>query len=102
MLRCPQCSVVAKTPTPRNISCQLRFLGFSDNGKENGNYYIIIGYILGLYRDNGKENGNYYSRIGYILGLYRDNGKENGNYYIINMKFSDHHPFLHFLFSLAG
>ena len=31
-------------------------LGFSDNGKENGNYYSI----LGLYRDNGKENGNYY------------------------------------------
>ena len=30
-------------------------------------------------RDNGKENGNYYS----ILGLYRDNGKENGNYYSI-------------------
>ena len=26
----------------------------------------IIGVILGLYRDNGKENGNYYS----ILGLY--------------------------------
>ena len=25
------------------------------------------------YRDNGKENGNYYS----ILGLYRDNGKDN-------------------------
>ena len=25
-------------------------------------------------RDNGRENGNYYS----ILGLYRDNGKENG------------------------
>ena len=31
-----------------------------DNGKENGNSYIIIGYILGLYTDNGKENGNYY------------------------------------------
>ena len=31
-----------------------------DNGKEDGNYYIIIGYILGLYWDNGKENGNYY------------------------------------------
>ena len=30
-----------------------------------------IGAILGLYRDNGKENGNYYSIIGYILGLYR-------------------------------
>ena len=34
-------------------------------------------------RDNGKENGNYYSIIGYI-GIYiymlcRDNGKENGN-----------------------
>ena len=27
--------------------------------------------------DNGKENGNYYS----ILGLYGDNGKENGKYY---------------------
>ena len=26
--------------------------------------------ILGLYRDNGKENGNYYIIIGYILGLY--------------------------------
>ena len=52
-----------------------------DNGKENGNYYIIIGYILGLYWDNGKENGNYYIIIGYILGLYWDNGKENGNYY---------------------
>ena len=32
-----------------------------------------------LYTDNGKENGNYYN--GAILGLYRDNGKENGNYY---------------------
>ena len=27
---------------------------------------IIIGIILGFYRDNGKENGNYYS----ILGIY--------------------------------
>ena len=35
---------------------------------------------LGLYRDNGKENGSYYIIIGYKLGLYRDNGKENGNY----------------------
>ena len=31
-------------------------------GKENGNYYSI----LGLYKDNGKENGNYYSVLGYI------------------------------------
>ena len=29
-----------------------------------------------LYWDNGKENGNYYI-IGYMLGLYWDNGKEN-------------------------
>ena len=25
-----------------------------------------IGMILGLYRDNGKENGSYYSILGYI------------------------------------
>ena len=36
---------------------------------ENGDYYIIIGYILGLYKDNGEENGNYYIIVGYILGL---------------------------------
>ena len=43
-------------------------LGFRDNGKENGNYYLIcrgyigaiMGNILGLYRDIGKEAGNYY------------------------------------------
>ena len=29
------------------------------NGKDNENYYIIIGYIWGICRDNGKENGNY-------------------------------------------
>ena len=32
------------------------------NGKEDGNYYSI----LGSYRDNGKENGNYYSILGVI------------------------------------
>ena len=26
-----------------------------DNGKEKGNYYIIIGYIVGVYGNNGKE-----------------------------------------------
>ena len=25
--------------------------------------------LLGLYRDSGEENGNYYIIIGYILGL---------------------------------
>ena len=39
-----------------------------DNGKENGNYYIIIGYVY------------IYIHIGVMLGLYRENGKENGNY----------------------
>ena len=34
--------------------------------------------ILGLYRDNGKENGNYYSIIGYILGLCWDNNIPKG------------------------
>ena len=32
-------------------------------------YIGIIGTILGLYRDNGKENGNNYIVIEYILGL---------------------------------
>ena len=48
---------------------------------------------MGLYWDNGKENGNYYSIlgipvkgfIGVLLGLYRDNGKEKGNYYNIGV-----------------
>ena len=40
------------------------------NGKENGNYYSIIGCILGLYRK------------GILWRLYWDNGKENGSYYL--------------------
>ena len=35
----------------------------------NGNYYTIIAYILRLYWDNGKENGNYYSILGNIRGI---------------------------------
>ena len=30
---------------------------------------LLIVLLLGLYRDNGKENGNYHIIIGYILGL---------------------------------
>ena len=45
----------------------------------------LIGVILGLYwgyiRNNGKENGNCYILTGYILGLYGENGKEDGNYF---------------------
>ena len=33
--------------------------------------------IWGLYRKNGKEDGNYYM----MIGLYWDNGNENGSYY---------------------
>ena len=36
-------------------------------------YYI--GVLLGISRDNGKENGNYYSIIGYCWGLYREQWK---------------------------
>ena len=39
-----------------------------------------IGDILGIYWDNGKENGNYYIIIGDVLGIYWDNGKDHGNY----------------------
>ena len=47
---------------------------------------LHFGLYRGIFWDNGKENGNYYSIMGYsimgyILGLYRNNGKENGNYY---------------------
>ena len=59
-----------------------------NHGKENGNYFVIIGLILGLYSrimkkkwkllyhnrvhigNHGKESGNYYIIIGFILGLY--------------------------------
>ena len=30
-------------------------------------YIGIMGNILGLYRDNGKENGNYYIIVGLLL-----------------------------------
>ena len=45
------------------------YIGVMENEMEATimGYIGIIGYILGLYWGNGKENGNYYS----ILGLYR-------------------------------
>ena len=53
-------------PSPVSGSrASLHIVPLRDTGKENGNYYII----LGLYRDNGKENGNYYIIIGYTLGV---------------------------------
>ena len=49
-----------------------------DNGKEDGNYYSMLEYILRLYWDNGKWNGHY--RLGFKVltflrfgsGVYRD------------------------------
>ena len=46
---------VVQSPGPKmqdtpNLQSPMRYYG---------NYYIIIGIILGFYRDNGKENGNY-------------------------------------------
>ena len=38
-----------------------RGLGFRDYRLDR-----ILGILLELYRDNGKENGNYYIIIGYI------------------------------------
>ena len=37
---------------------------------------IYTGLGLGVYWDNGKGNGNYDDIIGYILGLYWDSGEE--------------------------
>ena len=31
---------------------------------------------MGLYREDGKANGNYYIIIGCIMGIYWDNGKD--------------------------
>ena len=45
---------------------------------------MYVGVLLGKYRGCIRIMGNYYVIIGYILGynigLYWDNGKENGNY----------------------
>ena len=37
---------------------------------------------IGIYRDNGKEHGNYYIIIRLNIGIYRDNGKETSYYYV--------------------
>ena len=47
------------------------YIGITEHwgdGKENGNYYSIIAYILGLFRDNIGIMENCYSIIGYISG----------------------------------
>ena len=75
----------------------IRYWGIynGDDGKENGNYFSILGLYIYIYQgDNGKENGNIVVYWGYIigilekkmetiivyLGLYNeDKGKDNGN-----------------------
>ena len=65
-----------------------------DNGGENGNYYITIGYIgviiyfLGAWRYNNRVWWHigvivyFLGGLGVYVGVtYRDNGKANGNYY---------------------
>ena len=52
-------SVVQKAAGSTPLTLLLASRDAGNNGKENGNYYIIIGYVLGFYRDDGKENGNY-------------------------------------------
>ena len=38
--------------------------------------FLGLGFRVGLFWDNGKENGNYYILVGYVLGLlYGDSGK---------------------------
>ena len=45
----------------------------SDNGKENGNYYILYwSYIIGILEKNMETT----------IELYRDNGKGKGNCYL--------------------
>ena len=58
---------------------------------------FFSGYVGDIYGNNGKENGNYHILLGLywryigivkkkmettIMGLYGSNRKENGNYYV--------------------
>ena len=38
--------------------------------KNMGKYYIMMGYILGLYRNNEKEHANYYNRVSMSLVVF--------------------------------
>ena len=42
----------------------------SDKGKQRGIYYIIVEYILRFYSDNLKQDGNYYTTINTCLYRY--------------------------------
>ena len=39
--------------------------GIWGTGKENGSYYMIIGYKAGFDMENGNSNGDYYIMIGF-------------------------------------
>ena len=42
--------------------------------------------MLGLYRDNGRGNGNYCTIVGYILGCSREEGNRLYIYTPVNTK----------------
>ena len=51
------------TTTSRQYAC-------ASLGRKNGKNGVYIGFwVWGQYRDNGQEDGNYYMKIGYVLGL---------------------------------
>ena len=52
---------------PPSYASKVQDPGCRDQGLKLRQYRVYIRVIWELYRDNGKENGNYYSIIGYIL-----------------------------------
>ena len=67
------------TAAPCKISCRALNKRCGSTACSCGvNELSCISVIPALYRDNGKENENYYIIVGYILGLYRDHERENG------------------------
>ena len=47
--------ISVENPWPQAL--EARPVQYRDNGKENGDYCITIGYMLGLYRGKYEENG---------------------------------------------
>ena len=64
------------------LASALCYGGDSSQGRSNLGRVTYIYIYISPSRDNGKENGNYYVIVGYMLGLYWGDGKENGSYYL--------------------
>ena len=67
----------AQEPEPQRVQKSAGTIPVKGHVQINRDYRVYDGVIY-----NGKENGNYYS----ILGLYMDNGKENGNHQCMTVK----------------